>query len=135
MSLIKSIGCRECDSPDCSGCNIYTLACALAKGKLNWAKDEHNSIDEEMLAAPNKEPAELFPDRSKCVKLDLGLDDCENVAEFVEEEFFNHLYNLMRAGELDNVGYVRSLIRAMDALYKAAGKEPSGLSYPPEVGG
>ena len=67
------------------------------------------------------------------IELDLGLDDCENVAEFMEEEFFTHLYNLMRAGELDNVGYVRSLIRAMDALYKAAGKEPSGLSYPPEV--
>ena len=67
------------------------------------------------------------------IELDLGLDDCENAAEFIEEEFFNRLYNLMRAGELDNVGYVRSLIRAMDALYKAAGKEPSGLSYPPEV--
>ena len=133
MSIINTIGCRECDSPDCSGCNIYTLACALAKGKLNWAKGEHNSIDEEMLAAPDEKHAELFPDRSKCVELDLGLDDCLNAAEFIEEEFFNRLYNLMRAGELDNVGYVRSLIRAMDALYKAAGKEPSGLSYPPEV--
>lgn len=125
MSIINSIGCRECDSPDCSGCNIYTLACALAKGKLNWAKDEHNSIDEEMLAAPNESKA-------KCAELDLGLDDCLNVAEFIEEEFFNRLYNLMRAGELDNVGYVRSLIRAMDALYKAAGKEPLGISYVPE---
>ena len=131
MSIINSqggflIGCRECDSPDCRGCNTYRLATALNQGKLDWAKDEHYGIDEEMLAAPNESKA-------KGVELDLGLDDCENVAEFVEEEFFNHLYNLMRAGELDNVGYVRSLIRAMDALYKAAGKEPSGLSYPPEV--
>ena len=67
------------------------------------------------------------------IEIDICVDDCLNVAEFIEEEFFNRLYNLMRAGELDNVGYVRSLIRAMDALYKAAGKEPSGLSYTPEV--
>ncbi len=138
MSIINSqggflIGCRECDSPDCRGCNIYRLARALEQGKLDWAKDDHNGIDEEMLAAPNEEPAELFPDRNKCVRLDLGLDDCENVADFIESEFFNHMYHLLLAGDLDNVGYVRSLIRAMDALYKAAGKEPLGISYAPEV--
>jgi hypothetical protein len=38
----------------------------------------------------------------------------------------------LQSGELDNVGYIRSLIRAMDALYKAAGKEPLGISYVPE---
>ena len=81
------------------------------------------------------EPAELFPDRSECGRLDLGLDDCENVADFIENEFFTHMYHLLLAGDLDNVGYVRSLIRAMDALYKAAGKEPLGISYAPEVGG
>lgn len=127
------IDCRECDAPTCVGCNIYTLATALGQGKLDWAKDDHNGIDEEMLAAPNEEPAELFPDRSECVRLDLGLDDCENVADFIENEFFTHMYHLLLAGDLDNVGYIRSLIRAMDALYKAAGKEPSGLSYSPEV--
>ena len=39
MSIINSQGgflidCRECDSPDCRGCNIYRLARALEQGKL-----------------------------------------------------------------------------------------------------
>lgn len=128
MSIINSQGgyvidCRECDSPDCRGCNIYTLAAALGQGKFDWMMDEKHTINPELCVPP------------KNYGLDLDKDDCENVAEFIEEEFFNHMYNLMRAGDLDNVGYIRSIIRAMDALYKAAGKELSGLSYMPEVEG
>jgi hypothetical protein len=128
MSIISSqggflIGCRECDAPDCRGCNIYRLATALDQGKFDWAKNSCKGIDIDL----------LIDESPKGMQINLSRDDCLNAAEFIEEEFFNRLYNLMRAGELDNVGYVRSLIRAMDALYKAAGKEPSGLSYPPEV--
>ena len=123
MSIINTIGCRECDSPDCSGCNIYTLACALAKGILNWAKDEHNSIDEEMLAAPNKEPTELFPDRSKCVRLDLEPGDLRNIVELFEDQFFEHLKFLLDEGELDNIDYLRSMLRIYDQLCAAQAKE------------
>ena len=66
------------------------------------------------------------------IELDIEKDDCENAAEFIVAEFFNHIYLELQSGELDNVGYIRSLIRAMDALYKAAGKEPLGISYVPE---
>lgn len=49
MSTINSQGgllidCRECDSPDCRGCNIYTLATALGQGKLNWMTDEKHCV-------------------------------------------------------------------------------------------
>ena len=67
------------------------------------------------------------------IELDIEKDDCENAAEFIESEFFNHIYLELQSGELDNVGYIRSLIRAMDALYKAAGKVPLGISYVPEM--
>lgn len=123
MNTINIIGCRECDSPDCLGCNVYTLACALAKGKLNWARDEHNSIDEEMLAAPNEEPAELFPDRSKCVELDLEPGDLRNIVEFFEDQFFQHLKSLLDVGELDNIDYLRSMLRIYDQLRAAQAEE------------
>ena len=123
MSIINTIGCRECDSPDCSGCNIYTLACALAKGKLNWAKGELNSIDEERLAAPNEEPAELFPDRSKCVRLDLEPGDLRNIVELFEDQFFEHLKFLLDEGDLDNIEYLRSMLRIYDQLCAAQAEE------------
>lgn len=49
MSIISSqggflIGCRECDSPDCRGCNIYRLAEALGQGKLNWMMDKKHCV-------------------------------------------------------------------------------------------
>jgi hypothetical protein len=44
MSMIGLIDCRECDSPDCRGCNLYRLAEALQQGKLDWMKDEKNGI-------------------------------------------------------------------------------------------
>ena len=31
----KYIGCRECDSPSCEGCNIYILDTMLRKGKFD----------------------------------------------------------------------------------------------------
>ena len=66
------------------------------------------------------------------IELDLDKEDCENAAEFIELEFFNHIYTELEIGDLDNIGYVKSIIRAMEALYKAAGREPSGVSYTPE---
>ena len=38
------IECRNCNSPKCDGCNIYTLATMLHKGKLDCLMDEHRSI-------------------------------------------------------------------------------------------
>jgi len=38
------IDCVNCGSPDCRGCNVYTLAEALRQGKLDWAMNENRSI-------------------------------------------------------------------------------------------
>lgn len=38
------IECRDCDSPHCDGCNIYTLAMMLHRGELDCLMDEHYSI-------------------------------------------------------------------------------------------
>ena len=39
------IGCKTCPSPDCSGCNVFILKEMLENGDLDWALDEHHSID------------------------------------------------------------------------------------------
>lgn len=42
--MAELIGCRSCDSPNCKGCNIYTLDEALRKNHFNLLMDEHHSI-------------------------------------------------------------------------------------------
>ena len=42
--MAELIDCRSCDSPYCIGCNLYTLATMLHKGKLNCLMNEHRSI-------------------------------------------------------------------------------------------
>lgn len=46
--LIKWIGCRQCDAPDCDGCNVYRLEQALKKGVFDDC-EEHGGIDVEVL--------------------------------------------------------------------------------------
>ena len=41
----KLIECRRCDSPNCKGCNMYTLATMLNHGKFNSIMDDHHSIN------------------------------------------------------------------------------------------
>lgn len=38
------IGCRDCDSPSCRGCNIYTLATALRAGRFNSLMNEGHAV-------------------------------------------------------------------------------------------
>ena len=108
---MPKIMCRGCDAPDCTGCNIFTLEHALSKGMLKWMMDEHGVI-----VVP-----ETPPER---VHLKLDPSDCKNAAEFIEWEFFNHLKNLLDVGDLDNIDYLRSLIRVLDEMERA-GKEES----------
>lgn len=41
---MRLIECRRCDASDCEGCNLFTLAKMLHKGKLDCLMDEHHSI-------------------------------------------------------------------------------------------
>jgi hypothetical protein len=69
------------------------------------------------------EHAELFPDRSKCVELDLEPGDLRNIVELFEDQFFEHLKFLLDEGELDNIEYLRSMLRIYDQLCAAQAKE------------
>lgn len=69
------------------------------------------------------EHAELFPDRSKCVELDLEPGDLRNIVEFFEDQFFEHLKFLLDEGELDNIDYLRSMLRIYDQLRAAQAEE------------
>lgn len=39
------IGCRECDSPDCKGCNLKNLETMLRNGKFNCIMNENRCIN------------------------------------------------------------------------------------------
>lgn len=43
--MAEYIGCRNCDSPDCKGCNIYTLAAMLGAGKFDGLMNGNRSIN------------------------------------------------------------------------------------------
>lgn len=42
---MSKIACRQCTSPDCHGCNIYTLFIGLENGKFDSFKDGNNHVD------------------------------------------------------------------------------------------
>lgn len=48
------IECRNCDSLYCEGCNIYTLAKMLHKGKFDSLMDDEHSVNEILEAEPVK---------------------------------------------------------------------------------
>lgn len=41
---VRLIGCRSCDSKNCSGCNLLTLEEMLCKGDFDCLMDESRSI-------------------------------------------------------------------------------------------
>ena len=43
--MAEYIGCRNCSSPDCKGCNIYTLAKMLNAGKFDCLMNGNRSIN------------------------------------------------------------------------------------------
>lgn len=43
--MAEYIGCRNCGSPNCKGCNIYTLATMLNNGKFDCLMDGKHSVN------------------------------------------------------------------------------------------
>ena len=41
---VRLIECRSCDSKNCNGCNVFTLANMLHNGDFDCLMDEHKSI-------------------------------------------------------------------------------------------
>lgn len=42
--MAEHIRCRDCESPDCRGCNIHTLAAALERGCFDSLMDGDHAI-------------------------------------------------------------------------------------------
>lgn len=58
------------------------------------------------------------------ITLDLEKSDARNAADMVEMYFFKNIQDLLEIGELDNIEYLRSMIKVYDELNKAAEGEP-----------
>lgn len=43
--MAEYVGCRNCDSPDCHGCNMYTLSRMLNSGKFDGLMNGNRSIN------------------------------------------------------------------------------------------
>lgn len=54
------------------------------------------------------------------ITLDLDRDDCKNAAELIEIYLPQACKDFYDAGEFDNIDWLRSMIRAMDELKRAA---------------
>jgi len=112
--IFERIGCRECTSPDCRGCNVYDLARALQTGQLDWMIGENNRI-----RIPNKPPLLCGEDKKWPVVLDLDPGDLRNLIEIYECQLFPYLKGLLIDEELDNIAYLRSVVHIYDELRAA----------------
>lgn len=50
--MTEYIGCRECDSPDCKGCNLKKLETMLRNGKFDCIMNENRCINTTAEVAP-----------------------------------------------------------------------------------
>lgn len=112
--IFERIGCRDCTSPDCRGCNVYDLEQALKTGKLNWMMGENKRI-----RIPSKPPRLRGEGTRWCVELDLDPGDLRNLIELYECQLFPYLKGLLIDEELDNIAYLRSVVRIYDELRAA----------------
>lgn len=54
------------------------------------------------------------------VTLNIDKDDCKNVAELIELYLPQFLHDAVETGDFDNIDYLRSMVRAYDAITEAA---------------
>lgn len=50
--MAEYIGCRNCDSPDCKGCNLKNLETMLNNGKFDCLMNENRCINPAADVAP-----------------------------------------------------------------------------------
>lgn len=77
--MFERIGCRNCDSPNCEGCNVYILETMLDSGKLDCLMDEHHTIS----TAPAIDAVEVVRCKDcKWYKTSEWMEDGEKVCKF-----------------------------------------------------
>lgn len=84
--MAELIGCRSCDSPNCKGCNVYTLDEALSKNHFKLLMDERHSVHINADVVPVVRCGECK--HWKRIKNDCILASCELDALVRSEDFF-----------------------------------------------
>lgn len=84
------------------------------------------SVEDRLPEPKQAEPAELFPSKTWLVELNLDPGDLQNLIELFEYQLFDHLKFLLEEGELDNIGYLRSMVHIYDELRAVQAEEGSG---------
>lgn len=76
--MAEYIGCRECDSPYCKGCNLKNLETMLRNGKFDCIMNENRCINTAADVAPVKHGRWLThsdrPDSLICSVCECGFD-------------------------------------------------------------
>ena len=60
--MAEYIVCRNCDSPDCKGCNLKNLETMLNSGKFDCLMNENHCINPSADAVPVDTVAKMFCD-------------------------------------------------------------------------
>jgi hypothetical protein len=131
-AMAEHIDCRNCDSPNCKGCNIYTLATMLNAGKFDCLMNANRSINP---AADVVEVVHDYHEGDVCiygygaenksraiVEIVKILNDERGVAEVKFHKVFvddtgNGLFNyLLRSGKTMNASfrYLKNITPRMD---------------------
>lgn len=80
------IGCRNCDSPDCKGCNLKNLETMLNNGKFDCLMNENRCIN------PSEDVAPVRHGRWVPTKAPF-MNECEDCSVCGYRTVWGHRYN------------------------------------------
>ena len=80
--MAEYIGCRNCDSPDCKGCNLKNLETMLKNGKFDCLMNENRCINQAADVAPVRRAKWVDNHCTACGMMPMGDEmwknhDCE----------------------------------------------------------
>ena len=80
--MAEYIGCRNCDSPDCKGCNLKNLETMLNNGKFDCLMNENRCINPSEDVAPVRHAKWVDNHCTACGMMPMGDEmwknhDCE----------------------------------------------------------
>lgn len=84
--MAEHIGCRNCDSPDCKGCNLKNLETMLNNGKFDCLMNENRCIN------PTAEVAPVRHGRWVPTKAPF-MNECEDCSVCGYRTVWGHRYN------------------------------------------
>lgn len=115
--MAEHIKCRHCESPDCRGCNIHTLAAALERGYFDSLMDGNRAIhiNTDIKHKEGFAMVEVDNEGRLTFKEDLGItqDEAYSLAEFIDCNLISEIRN---NAEIDSMQWLRNMIHAYEKL-------------------